>query len=107
VLILERENELDLLERVIVDACRSRGSVVLASGEAGIGKTTLVRMMRDLSAGRVRLAGGRCEPLSVPEPLGPLRDIAVVVSRLPGLRRAVRVRPSSAHATAGRAQKPL
>src|SRR5947209_6869882 len=84
--ILERESELELLERAVEDACRWRGSVVLASGEAGIGKTTIVRLLRDLSAGRARLAVGRCEPLSVPEPLGPLRDIAIVV---PGIGAAL------------------
>ena len=41
--LLEREAELDTLSRTFASAAGGRGSVVLVSGEAGIGKTSLVR----------------------------------------------------------------
>lgn len=48
--------------------------MVLVSGEAGIGKTSLLRAVRD--TGELPFYVGRCEPLSVPEPLGPVRELA-------------------------------
>jgi AAA ATPase domain len=41
--LLERDAELGLLQAGLRQAGRGRGSVVLVSGEAGIGKTSLVR----------------------------------------------------------------
>lgn len=61
-----------------VEAVRSgRGAVVLVGGEAGIGKTSLVRAVRARAG--LPFHVGRCEPLSVPEPLGPLRELAAAV----------------------------
>jgi predicted ATPase len=53
--------------------------LVLVPGEAGIGKTTLVRMLRAALRGRTAMAVAGCEPLSVPEPLGPFRDLSAVI----------------------------
>ncbi|HEX8931326.1 MAG TPA: AAA family ATPase, partial [Actinomycetota bacterium] len=39
--LLEREAELRGLREALDEACQGRGSVVLVSGEAGIGKTSL------------------------------------------------------------------
>src|SRR5262249_34046568 len=46
------------------------------SGEAGIGKTSLVEHFVALYAGSARTLSGRCEALFTPRPLGPLYDIA-------------------------------
>jgi DNA-binding CsgD family transcriptional regulator len=50
------------------------GRVALVSGEAGIGKSALVRRFCG-DAGRPVLWGG-CDAMSTPLPLGPLRDMA-------------------------------
>jgi predicted ATPase len=69
--LLERGAELDMLEEV----ARGHGRAVFVGGEAGIGKTSLVRALRERIARRVRFFLGACEPLSVPVPLGPLREL--------------------------------
>ena len=51
--LLERETELQVLESALAAAAGGAGSVVLLSGEAGIGKTSLVRA----SSARRRPAG--------------------------------------------------
>lgn len=73
--LLERGEELGLLGKAVEDARGGSGCFVLVGGEAGIGKTSLVRAMRaSLPAGVTSLSGG-CEPLSVPVPLAPLREL--------------------------------
>jgi DNA-binding CsgD family transcriptional regulator/tetratricopeptide (TPR) repeat protein len=73
--LLERDGPLATLAASALAAAGGRGSTVLVSGEAGIGKTTLLeRFEASLAPGRV-LWGG-CESLSTPRPLGPLHDIA-------------------------------
>jgi DNA-binding CsgD family transcriptional regulator/tetratricopeptide (TPR) repeat protein len=74
--LLERENELVLLAEAVEAAAGGRGCAVLVAGEAGIGKTTLVRALRERVAGRAEVLVGACEPLSVPIPLAPLRELA-------------------------------
>ena len=74
--LLEREAELATLDEVVGGAVEARGSTVLVAGEAGTGKTSLIRALRARAADRVCVLVGRCEPLSVPMPLGPLREIA-------------------------------
>ena len=72
--LLERAAQLELLE-ARYDAVRehSRGRFVLVAGEAGIGKTALVRAFCE---GRPRVLWGACDALYTPRPLGPLVDIA-------------------------------
>ena len=73
--LLEREAELATLVRAAEDAVAGRGSVLLVGGEAGIGKSSLVRALQAHVAGRVAFLAGACEPLSVPVPLAPLREL--------------------------------
>jgi DNA-binding CsgD family transcriptional regulator/tetratricopeptide (TPR) repeat protein len=73
--LLERDDELARLAGAVEGAIAGRGSFVLIGGEAGIGKTSLVRALRDRVGGRVSFLSGACEPLSVPAPLGPLREL--------------------------------
>ena len=73
--LLERDDPLVTLAACARDAAEGRGGTVLVSGEAGIGKTSLLESFgAGLGAGRV-LWGG-CESLATPRPLGPLHDIA-------------------------------
>ena len=77
--LLERTGELAALERSIAKARDGRGSLVLVSGEAGIGKTALVRAFCDAHRDGTRVLWGVCDPLFTPRPLGPLLDVAEVV----------------------------
>jgi DNA-binding CsgD family transcriptional regulator len=84
--LLERENALATLEEALADARSGRGRLVLVSGEAGIGKTALVRAFCSRSA-PARLLAGACDGLRTPRPLGPVADIAGAVGG--GLEKAV------------------
>jgi DNA-binding CsgD family transcriptional regulator len=77
--LLERADELAALERSLVKAADGQGSFVLVSGEAGIGKTALMRAFCDARRGTVQVLWGACDPLFTPRPLGPLLDVAEVV----------------------------
>jgi DNA-binding CsgD family transcriptional regulator len=79
--ILERDRELAGLAAAARDAARDDGSVVLVSGEAGIGKTSLVRAVRGVLPAGGRLLLGCCDDLATPRTLGPLRDLAGSVGR--------------------------
>ncbi|WSN71568.1 AAA family ATPase [Streptomyces sp. NBC_01361] len=56
------------------DATDGAGSVVLVLGEAGIGKSSLVRALPGLLPPGARLLVGQCDDLATGRPLGPLRD---------------------------------
>jgi DNA-binding CsgD family transcriptional regulator len=75
--LLEREAELEQLTSMADRVRGGRGAVALVRGESGIGKTSLLRELRD--RGGLPFYTGRCEPLSVPEPLGPLHELAAAV----------------------------
>ena len=53
-----------------------RGRTVMVRGEAGIGKTALLRCFCEDFGGSVRVLWSACDPLATPRPLGPLLDVA-------------------------------
>ncbi len=55
------------------------GRVVLVSGEAGVGKTSLVRRFCDQVGGSGRVLWGACDVSFTPRPLGPFVDVAELV----------------------------
>jgi DNA-binding CsgD family transcriptional regulator/tetratricopeptide (TPR) repeat protein len=73
--LLERDDGLGVLVAAVEAAAAGQGSVVLVGGEAGIGKSSLVRALRERLDERTTFLVGACEPLSVPVPLGPLREL--------------------------------
>jgi DNA-binding CsgD family transcriptional regulator/tetratricopeptide (TPR) repeat protein len=72
----ERVEELKVLSAALDAADDSRGSVVFISGEAGIGKTSLIREFTNTLGNDGRVLWGACDDLSTPRTLGPFRDIA-------------------------------
>ena len=78
--LLERDGALAALAEAHGAAARGDGRVALITGEPGIGKTSLVtRFVQDLEAG-ARVLLGTCDDLSIPRPLGPIRDLVGIVS---------------------------
>jgi len=73
---LERDGEREVLEGALHRATRGTGCVVLVSGEAGIGKASLVRAFLRAAAHRATVLQGACDDLLTPRTLGPLRDAA-------------------------------
>ena len=75
--LLERDEALAALTAALTDAVHGSGRIVFVSGEAGVGKTTLVRTFAEHTGARVRVVSGACEALFTPRPLGPVYDIAL------------------------------
>src|SRR6476469_9898390 len=75
--LLEREEALDTLVDARSEVERHlRGRVVFVGGEAGAGKTALLRAFFAAAPREADLHWATCEPLATPRPLGPLLDLA-------------------------------
>ena len=74
--LLEREAQLERLQGLLADAGAGRGRVVAVTGEAGAGKSSLAAAFAAGAAGNSRVYRSACEDLSIPDPLGPLYDLA-------------------------------
>ncbi|HEV8193171.1 MAG TPA: AAA family ATPase, partial [Ktedonobacterales bacterium] len=74
--LLERDLFLQDLADLLHGVASGTGRCVLVSGEAGIGKSSLIERFAELEGGSARFVWGRCEALFTPRPLGPLHDIA-------------------------------
>src|SRR5215472_7159511 len=74
--LLERDHCFEQLSMLFRTATTGSGRTVLVSGEAGIGKTTLVELFVSQHCRAARQLWGACEALFTPRPLGPLYDIA-------------------------------
>jgi DNA-binding CsgD family transcriptional regulator len=77
--LLERESALELLAGALRDAAGGTGRLVLVEGEAGVGKTALLRRFLEDRAEEARGLWGSCDPLFTPRPLGPFLDVGEVV----------------------------
>ena len=85
--LLEREAALLEFDALLADAARGVGRLVLVGGEAGVGKSSLVRAFSERVRTRSRLLEGSCDALTTPRPLGPFVDMAGT-SLFTGLARA-------------------
>ena len=75
--LLERSDELGALHGLIAEmAASGAGGVAIVSGEAGVGKTALLRQFRGELPRRVTALWGSCDALFTPRPLGPLLEPA-------------------------------
>nr|WP_136252323.1 AAA family ATPase [Ningiella ruwaisensis] len=76
--LLEREQALSQLSNIAQDLQRS-GKVVLLSGEAGVGKTSLLEQMRYRLSSDIKTVWSGCDPLFTPRPFSPLHDLSHVI----------------------------
>ena len=74
--LLEREQFLEELEACFAEVVGGHGRFVLVSGEAGIGKTSLIERFAETHHKQARILWGACDALFTPRALGPLYDIA-------------------------------
>jgi DNA-binding CsgD family transcriptional regulator len=73
--LLERESFLEALGETLEEVEGGHGRLVLIAGEAGVGKTALVRRFCADAAGRARVLEGACDALFTPRPLAPFADV--------------------------------
>lgn len=75
--LLERAEQLASLDDALASVTDSKGGrTALVLGEAGIGKTALLRGFSDSVAGSARVLWAGCDHLFIPRPLGPFLDLA-------------------------------
>ena len=78
--LLERSESISALSGLLASVqADATGRLVWIGGEAGVGKTSLLRRFCELQRKPARALWGGCEPLRTPRPLGPFLDIAGTV----------------------------
>jgi DNA-binding CsgD family transcriptional regulator/tetratricopeptide (TPR) repeat protein len=75
--LLERDGLLAQLSARWLAAREGPGQLVFIEGEAGIGKTTVLRAFAALVRANYPVYWGACEAMATPRPLGALDDIAI------------------------------
>ncbi|HRK69522.1 MAG TPA: AAA family ATPase, partial [Hyphomonas sp.] len=78
-LLIERDSQLAALRALADRAGAGKGHIVLVSGEAGIGKTSLIRSFLSSAPAAWRAGLGGCDALFTPRPLGPVHDTIEVL----------------------------
>ena len=78
--LLERDDALAALAEAREAAALGHGRVVFVTGEPGIGKPSLAARVVDGLEPGARVLVGTCDDLSIPRPLGALRDLVGSVS---------------------------
>src|SRR5271168_4183743 len=74
--LLERQEQLDELTRLLREAGRGAGKAAFVRGEAGAGKSTLVEQFVRGSAGAAVVYWGHCDALQTSRVLGPVKELA-------------------------------
>jgi tetratricopeptide (TPR) repeat protein len=74
--LVERDEPLATLRRYLDEAAAAMGRIVLIRGEAGIGKTALLKAFVEDCPADVDVLWGACDGVSTPQPFGPFEDMA-------------------------------
>jgi predicted ATPase len=73
--LVERDGVLRQLEALLAAVARGSGHTACVAGEAGVGKTSLLKALAE-RRGDAALWWGACDALQTPQPLAPLLDVA-------------------------------
>jgi hypothetical protein len=82
--LLERQEQLETLNRCLQEARTGAGKLVLVAGEAGLGKSSLVERFASDHRCDAHTLWGACDGLATPRALAPVHEIAVQISVLNG-----------------------
>jgi predicted ATPase len=72
--LLERESFLEALSEALHEVEDGAGRLVLIAGEAGVGKTALIRRFCADASGSTRILEGACDALFTPRPFAPIAE---------------------------------
>src|SRR5437879_160562 len=101
--VMGRETEMGRLGALLRESLTGHGRTVFVSGEAGVGKTAVLRQfVQQARTEGARVLWGECTEIDARRPFGPFMDIARAANRVAELPVA-----SSDAATAGRARYRL
>ena len=75
--LVERGGYLAALGEHLAAAAAGEGRLVVVGGEAGVGKTSLVRRFSHDQADDARILWAACDGLFTPQPLAPLTDLGL------------------------------
>lgn len=76
-ILVGRDDLLELVDRTIAETAQGRGRTLFLSGQAGLGKTRLIRAaMRKAEAAGLRVDGGSVAPQDRQVPLASIREMA-------------------------------
>lgn len=78
--LLERQQQLETLNRCFQEARAASGKLVLVAGEAGLGKSSLVERFVSEHRRDARTLWGACDGLATPRALAPVHEIAAQTS---------------------------
>lgn len=79
-MLVEREQAIAQFSKAAEKLASGYGGIALVSGEAGIGKTSLLEEARRVFEQRFTYLWSGSDPLSTPRPFGPVHDIAGMLS---------------------------
>jgi predicted ATPase len=77
--LIERDDFLSIMQKTFDEVITGDGHCILISGEAGIGKTSLVREFSKKNKDDCQIYLGSCDALYTPRPLAPIYDIALQI----------------------------
>jgi len=77
-ILVGRDDLLDRVDELIGEAAKGRGHALFLSGQAGLGKTRLIRAaIRKATAAGLRVNGGSVAPQDLQVPLASIREMAI------------------------------